>query len=467
MSSPKKNVAYEFDIGLIDSADTGSFKANPTIAAGDFKVSTDNSALANLSTLPVVDPAGSAQVKINLSQSEMNGDKIVVHCIDAAGDEWDDVLIFIDATVANVDDIVRSTTPANTLNVDGNNRIDVGGWLGTAVTVSATTSLPEVDAKSISDSLAAADSVTEARLSELAAANLPADVDTLLARLTVTRANLLDNIPAGLMPTQAEVLSIQNNTRTTIGIPTVAERPDAGSTRLKIYLNNYDTVGNMEAPDSAPTVAVENESGTTRNGNLQHPTTHVPQTTMVNLSVGRYWIEYDLDNADALESLTFTFSIIEGGVTRIIDRVMLVVDTTAVDFTAADRTKLDTLHDTRLTAARAANLDEITAVRLAELDAANLPTTTDDTLTDTSEIGAAGAGLTAITGVKLAVTGLDLVLVDGKALTVAMEIIAAVVAGKISGAGSGIETFVGLDAATDRVVVTVDSEGNRSAVTYP
>jgi len=158
----------------------------------------------------------------------------------------------------------------------------------------------------------------------------------------------LANIPAGLMPTQAEVLSIQNNTRTTIGLPTVAERPDAGSTQLKIYLNNYDTIGNMEAPDSAPTVAVVNEAGTTRSGNLQHPTTHVPQTTMVNLSVGRYWIEYDLDVADSLESLVFTFSIIEGGVTRIIDRVMLVVDTTAVDFTAADRTKLDTLHDTRI-----------------------------------------------------------------------------------------------------------------------
>ena len=116
MSSPKKNVAYEFDIALVDSA-TGDFKAAPTIAAGDFKVSTDNAAFGNLATLPVVDPAGSIVVKINLSASEMNGDKIMVQCIDAAGAEWDDVLIFIDATVANVDDIVRSTTPANTLDV--------------------------------------------------------------------------------------------------------------------------------------------------------------------------------------------------------------------------------------------------------------------------------------------------------------------------------------------------------------
>lgn len=112
MSSPKRNVAYEFDIALVDSSDTGSFLANPTIAAGDFKVSTDNGALGNLSTLPVVDPAGSIIVKINLSAAEMNGDKIMVQCIDAAGNEWDDVLIFIEATVdIDVDGNVDDTTP--------------------------------------------------------------------------------------------------------------------------------------------------------------------------------------------------------------------------------------------------------------------------------------------------------------------------------------------------------------------
>jgi hypothetical protein len=125
MSSPKRNVAYEFDIALIDSADTGSFKVNPTIAAGDFKVSTDNGAFANLATLPVVSPAGSTLVKINLSAAEMNGDKINVQCIDAAGAEWDDVLIFIDATVVNVDDVVRSTTPANTLSVTAANVVGI------------------------------------------------------------------------------------------------------------------------------------------------------------------------------------------------------------------------------------------------------------------------------------------------------------------------------------------------------
>ncbi len=207
---------------------------------------------------------------------------------------------------------------------------------------------------------------------------------------------------------EASVQAIQNNTRTHVSLMPVMERPDSSNTRFKIYLNNYDTVGNMEAPDSAPTVAVANESGTTRSGNLQHPTTHVPQTTMVLVSTGRYLIEYELDSADTSpEQLNFTFTIIEGGATRQIDRGVQVVDTTAVDFTSADRTKLDTLHDTRctevrmaelgaanlptdvdtllsrLSAARALLLDEITALRLAELDAGNLPASVDAILVDT------------------------------------------------------------------------------------
>lgn len=192
------------------------------------------------------------------------------------------------------------------------------------------------------------------------------DLATLLARLSATRAGKLDSLlAAGSVASQTEVLAIQNNTRTTIAVPGVAERPDAGATRIKIYLNNYDTAGNMEAPDSAPTVAVENEEGTTRSGNLQHPTAHGAQTTMVLLEAGRYWIEYDLDNADALENLTFSFTVIEGGVTRKLDRSMLIVDTTAVDFTAADRTKLDTLHDARCTEARMSELDAGTGGKMA------------------------------------------------------------------------------------------------------
>ena len=46
-----------------------------------------------------------------------------------------------------------------------------------------------------------------------------------------------------------------------------------------------------------------------------------------------------------------------------------------------------------------------------------------------------------------------------------MRIIAAVLAGKVSGAGTGVETFKGLDGVTNRVISTVDAAGNRTVVT--
>ncbi len=48
----------------------------------------------------------------------------------------------------------------------------------------------------------------------------------------------------------------------------------------------------------------------------------------------------------------------------------------------------------------------------------------------------------------------------------ALQRIGAVVAGKISGAGTGTEVAVGLDNSTDRVSATVDNAGNRSAMGY-
>lgn len=93
---PIKNRAWIFDLGLVDAMARPSFKVNPTIAAGDFKVSIDDGALNNFATLPVVAPAGSRIVKVALSAAEMNGDRIKVQVVDQSDPkEWDDVLIDI------------------------------------------------------------------------------------------------------------------------------------------------------------------------------------------------------------------------------------------------------------------------------------------------------------------------------------------------------------------------------------
>lgn len=122
--TPKKNTEYIFSISLVSQSDTKIMQSNPTIAAGDFKVSTDNGALGNLTTLPAVSPASSKMVKVTLSTSEMNGDNITFVASDVAGSEWCDLTINIQTTATQIDNLVRSTTPANTLNVDSNNRAE-------------------------------------------------------------------------------------------------------------------------------------------------------------------------------------------------------------------------------------------------------------------------------------------------------------------------------------------------------
>ena len=56
--------------------------------------------------------------------------------------------------------------------------------------------------------------------------------------------------------------------------------------------------------------------------------------------------------------------------------------------------------------------------------------------------------------------------IDGKSITAALRIIAAICAGKVSGAGTGTETFRTIDDGEDAATVTVDASGNRSGVTY-
>jgi hypothetical protein len=90
---PIKASPYVFEVGLVDQSDTRKLKVNPTLAAGDFKVSIDNGAFVNLVNLPTVTPASGAIVKIVLTAAEMNGDNVVVQCIDAVGAEWCDQII--------------------------------------------------------------------------------------------------------------------------------------------------------------------------------------------------------------------------------------------------------------------------------------------------------------------------------------------------------------------------------------
>lgn len=123
--TPKKNTAWIGYVGLVDQSNTKILKAAPTLAAGDFKVSIDGGAFANLATLPTVAPAGGAAVRLNLSAAEMNGDNIVIQCIDAAGAEWCDQLINLQTTARQIDDLAFPTVSGRGIAVDATGNVPI------------------------------------------------------------------------------------------------------------------------------------------------------------------------------------------------------------------------------------------------------------------------------------------------------------------------------------------------------
>lgn len=115
---------FTFGIGLIDQSNTKLLKASPTLATGDFKISIDGGAFANLATLPTVTPAAGRQVQIVLSQGETNGDNLFIQCVDAAGAEWCDAWINVQTTARHLDDLAFPATSGRSMVVDANGLVD-------------------------------------------------------------------------------------------------------------------------------------------------------------------------------------------------------------------------------------------------------------------------------------------------------------------------------------------------------
>ena len=117
-NTPKRATAFKMYVGLVDQSDTKKLKANPTIAAGDFQVSKDGGAFANLTTLPSANPASGRAIMIDLSATEMTADNVVVQCVDAAGAEWCDLFVNLQTTARQIDDLAYPATTGRSLLVD-------------------------------------------------------------------------------------------------------------------------------------------------------------------------------------------------------------------------------------------------------------------------------------------------------------------------------------------------------------
>ena len=128
MSEPVKNAAYTFSIVLF-APGQATIEAAPVLAAGDVTISKDNGTFANITTLPVVTPASSGQVQIDLSATEMNADRIGIKIADQTSPQaWDDVYIEIQTVSGDVQLAAsqNNTVTFPAINITGTLNIDDG-----------------------------------------------------------------------------------------------------------------------------------------------------------------------------------------------------------------------------------------------------------------------------------------------------------------------------------------------------
>lgn len=186
---PVKNQSFVFFVALVSQSNTKTYQANPTLAAGDVKVQTDDGSLANITTLPT-GAASSLRVKVSLSAAEMNGDNIWVQFSDAAGAEWCDFAVNIQTSARGVDDLAYPATTGRSMVVSASGvvdaqvkAIDAGAITAAAIATDA------IDADAI-----AASALTAAKFAAGAidAAAVAADAANEIADALLDRASAVD-----------------------------------------------------------------------------------------------------------------------------------------------------------------------------------------------------------------------------------------------------------------------------------
>lgn len=233
-------------------------------------------------------------------------------------------------------------------------------------------------------------------------------------RLTATRAGYLDNLNVGgLVASSAEATSIQNNTRVVRVVPETIHIPESSTRTYRIELLLYDDVGNMEAPDSAPTIALVNQAGTDRSGRLD-------STTMSLVSTGRYRAVYTSTADDPAEQLVWAFSVVEGGATRIYGNNSS-VEELAAGTIDANVVSIDN---------DAITVDSIAAAALAAIGSAVWSTTIEGSRTAADELRGILSG----------------------------------VMGKATGFLSGVITFMDPAGTKTRWIVTTDADGRQEVI---
>lgn len=324
---------------MTDSADhvTGKTGLTLTITA-----SKNGGAFASIS--PTVTERGSGWYDLALTSSHT----------DTAGP----LAIHITATGADAADLNRQVVSLND-QAFGVNVYGFGGSAGTFASgrpevnlshiagSAVNTNNAQIGVNVVSIASSAALSVWAAATSSLTTAGSIGKY--ILDNWTSARAGYLDNLNVGgLVASASNITAITMSQQVRVLPPAMMERPDSSSLNYRIWIYTYNEQNAAEDLDSLPTVTVENNTGTDRSSNLG-------SVTKVALTTGQYYVDYNVPSGHEIEGLVIKAICTENSVATVYAAASIVVDTTAVDYTAADRirddamsTYIGTLYNTRI-----------------------------------------------------------------------------------------------------------------------
>ncbi len=418
--TPKKNTAFIIYVGLQDYLTSGKLKANPTLAAGDAKVSIDGGAFANLTTLPTVTPAAGKGVKISLSAAEMNGDNITIVLSDQTSPpEWCDVILNIQTTASQIDDLaLASSTTAAAI------RAAVG-----MASANLDTQLSAID-----DYI---DTEVATVVSQTSAASIRSAVGLASANLDTQLAAIDDYLDTEIAAIKAKTDSL---TFTVTGTLDVNVTNWKGSTAPAMTGDAYARLGAPSGASVSADIAQIYATLDTEIATLLSQTSDASIRSAVGLA-----------SANLDTQLAAIAAYVDTEVGTVVTQTTAASIRAAIGMASADLdTQLTTIAgyiDTEI-----GTLQTMATAIKAKTD--NLPASP----AATSDIPTANANADALLD---RANGIE----TGLTLRQAFRLVSSVLFGKVSGGGTGTEVFRDFGDTKARITATVDSSGNRTAIT--
>jgi predicted nucleic acid-binding Zn-ribbon protein len=168
------------------------------------------------------------------------------------------------------------------------------------------------------DDLAAKQIVIEGKIDAIAS-----DVTTIASNVTSIKTTVEDTNTEVKSPThglseiknvvdalQNAIGQIQNNTRFTTTMPVEMVIKSAGVSTYRVWAALFDTAGNLEDPDGAITVSLQNDQGAVRNDYLKNSVAGAP-VDMTPDSTGIFYIDLEIPDTASEEQLITFFDYVE------------------------------------------------------------------------------------------------------------------------------------------------------------